>query len=153
MGYERVSELKHELQASEDHCASLRLAVDHERKKDDQASERLRSELDDARNDLQRSLKEAADAHGSEVSRYEDEVARERQRGLDEAYAEHLCAEHILQLKDTRSRMQEEHSTAMKQSQVGVGRSAMLSDEVRRVREEVWTAQQRLAAARELATL
>merc|ERR1712136_202450 len=117
-----------------------------------QAVERLQASLDKARADLQSSMRDAAMTQGAEVSRLQSEVQSARQHAADEAHAERLQADRHAQQQEATQRALEQQSAALRDMPPDVGgEPTMLLEELRRVRVEMDTAEQRLASAKERA--
>merc|ERR1712008_36983 len=109
---DRAAQLKSELQASEDQCKALQHSLDTTLDQDKQGQVKLNSQLDGARNELQQSLRDVADAHSSEVNKLESEVQAERQWVADEEVAQRMCAHQVVQLRNLRSKVLDEQSSA-----------------------------------------
>jgi len=146
---DRAAELRSELQASEGQCRAFRESLERTREDGAQAATQLQAQLEGARMELQRSLKEAADAHNSEVARLEGEIQAERQRASDEEVAQRLCADQLTQLGEAQARALDEQSTALRRALAEKGRRAALADELKRVHGEARATEQRAASLRE----
>lgn len=144
-----VEELRRQLQVSEDQRENLRLSLARSREHDRQMAARLQAQLDAARTELQRSLQQASEAHTSQVGQLEQEIQTERQRGVDEALAEQMCTERVLQLKEKRDRIRGERASTVGQIHAGDSRATVLEEELRRVRGEVKNAELRSATFQE----
>jgi len=146
---DRAAQLKSELQASEDQCKALQDSLDTTLDHDKQAQVKLNSQLDGARNELQQSLRAVADAHSSEVNKLESEVQAERHCVADEEVAQRMCADQVVQLKELRSKVLDEQSSAFVRTSAGAGRCAALVEELLRVQGEVESTGRRCSALRE----
>jgi len=146
---ERVALLRSELQTSEEQSKSLQASLDAQRSQDAQAAEKLGEQLDGARSELQQSLKQAADAHNSEVAKFEQQIQAERQRAVDEEVTQRICMDQITQLKAARDRAQNERGCAIVRTQAEAGRCAALVEELQRVQGELRSAEGRLVAIQE----
>mmetsp|Transcript_105200 Transcript_105200/g.209126 ORF Transcript_105200/g.209126 Transcript_105200/m.209126 type:complete len:457 (+) Transcript_105200:86-1456(+) len=134
---DRTAQLRNELQASEDQCKALQHSLDTTLNQDKQTQVELNSQLDGARNELQKSLRDVADAHSVEVNKLESEVQAERQCVADEEVAQRMCADQVVQLKELRSKVLDEQSSAFVRTSAGAGRCAALVEELLRVQGEV----------------
>jgi len=146
---DRNAQLRNELQASEDQCKALQHSLDTALDQDKQAQAKLNSQLDGARNELQQSLQEVADAHSSEVNKLESEVQAERQCVADEEVAQRMCADQVVQLKELRSKVLDEQSSAFVRTSAGAGRCAALVEELLRVQGEVQSTSRRCSNLQE----
>lgn len=133
----RCDELRSELRASEEQHESMQASLERVREKDAQAATRLQSDLDAAREGLQRSLREAAHAHGAEVAKLEAEVQAERDRGSEEVLAEQLCAESMEQLREQRARVLDQTTSLHLDVQTNAGTYGHLCKELERLMSEV----------------
>jgi len=146
---DRTTQLTSELQASEDQCKALQHSLDTTLDHDKQAQVKLNSQLDEARNELQYSLRAVANAHSSEVNKLESEVQAERQCVADEEVAQRMCADQVVQLKELRSKVLDEQSSAFVRTSAGAGRCAALVEELLRVQGEVESTGKRCSTLRE----
>lgn len=148
----RVEALQSELKEYQERCTTQRSALERAKDQGAQAVERLQASLDKARADLQSSMRDAAMTQGAEVSRLQSEVQSARQHAADEALAERLQADRHAQQQEATQRALEQQSAALRDMPPDIGgEPTMLLEELRRVRVEMDTAEQRLASAKERA--
>eukprot|EP00930_Biecheleria_cincta_P076315 TRINITY_DN63515_c0_g1_i1.p1 TRINITY_DN63515_c0_g1~~TRINITY_DN63515_c0_g1_i1.p1 ORF type:complete len:447 (-),score=126.70 TRINITY_DN63515_c0_g1_i1:139-1479(-) len=102
---DRSASLQAELLNSEQQCRSVEQSLKEVNDRNAKDVSRLQSALEDARNDLQRSMREAADAHNQQVANLESEVQAERQRANLEAIGEDTNRERVKRLQDNLSRL------------------------------------------------
>ncbi|CAJ1440684.1 unnamed protein product [Effrenium voratum] len=116
-------------------CSKIRSSLAELDKKTAQDTSALQRSLDDAREEVQRSLAQAAEVQRAEVSSLEHKVQAERQRASIEAVSESTCHGRLERLRSTLARM---HTQPKAQS------SKRLSDELRRTKQEVVNAELQL---------
>ncbi|CAE8630849.1 unnamed protein product [Polarella glacialis] len=129
-----ASELRSELAQSEERCHLLQLSWKETEQRSSQAVAKLRGDLDGARIELQRSLREAAEAHGNEVVNLENEVQEERQRASNEVLLEQSCAEQIQRLRESRTQLLADRVVGALQAS---GCATTLREELWQVKQEV----------------
>ncbi|CAE8611777.1 unnamed protein product [Polarella glacialis] len=129
-----ASELRSELAQSEERCHLLQLSWKETEQRSSQAVAKLRGDLDGARIELQRSLREAAEAHGNEVVNLENEVQEERQRASNEVLLEQSCAEQIQRLRESRTQLLADRVVGAPQAS---GCATTLREELWQVKQEV----------------
>lgn len=102
---DRCASLRAELLNSEQQCKSVEQSLKEVSDRNAQDASRLQSVLEGARNDLQKSMRAAADAHNQQVANLESEVQAERQRANLEAIGEDTNRERVKRLQDNLSRL------------------------------------------------
>lgn len=132
-----AEELRAELREAKEQRESLEAQLSRARNSSGQSTIRLQGQLDAARGELQASLREASDAHHSQVYQLEQEIQAERQRGLDDSLAERAAAEQARRLLEERARIAEERGADLLRAQADSGRCAALEEELLRLRSEV----------------
>merc|ERR1739844_409055 len=130
----RVMELRKELRISEEEFESLQMSVERTRKQAEQEDAKHQTKLDNARNQLQRSLSDAAAAHNKEVAKLEDEIMAERHQVEIDMLAEKSCVDQIAQLEQTRSQLLADRVSISTQVQTDIGRCVALKEELSHVR-------------------
>lgn len=162
INYAEWASWKHDDESVVPALAEIRAELDSAREQRDHAEEVLQrmqaqdlttqghaqSELDNARRQLQESLKEAAAAHGSEVSRLEDQVQATRQRADTEHQAELAHAAQVSRLKETLQCVDDQRVRDMATAQAEAGVCSDLIRQLEQLRSEVAPAEQRLVAFR-----
>jgi hypothetical protein len=140
-----------DLQKVQEKRKSLELNAGTLREQGDQDAQNLQAALDDARSQLQRTLREAANSNALEVSKLESEVQKERQTSALEAVTEQHCIERIDELKratrDTQSRSELATESRRQQQLAEAARCTTLSSELVSVRAEMGAAEGRLTAS------
>jgi len=136
-----------ELQRVQEQQKSLQSIMDQ----DDEDSDALQKALDDARYQLQNSLRELANKNALEVSKLEAELQAERQRVALEAVTEQHCEERISDLKsavvDAQSRSEMAVENRRQQDLTEASRCSALTSELATVRTEMSAAENRLTAS------
>lgn len=136
-----TAELREELRTMEEQEKVHLSSLERTRGNATQAAMGLQGALNDARAELQRSLRDAAQTHSTEVGRLEDEVQVERQRGAGEDREAQRCLGRAGALRDTRLRLLGQRESTLTHARADAlaeaKRCAQLSEDLKRVRGEV----------------
>jgi len=141
-----MEQLRSELRTAEEQCEGSKASIQRSRANTKEATDRLQLKLDIARDDLQRSLKLAAETHGATVANMESEVQAQKQLVASEVRSEMACAEAIARLTDKRKRLRAQQGEASANAGAQAGQCEEAQAKMRQVRASIALAEDRTAA-------